>query len=194
LFFICWMKCCWQFSFDVHWNVINKCFRAWTFSDMGGGGGGTWHCRNITWVVTRMLEFNFYLWFESKPKLKDCDQILVHVVGIVWEQWMKGLRTCKPCKIWMLNIITRLNNTHDWASHGGWTPIQFLILPQWSKRKVCTKQATLVWGLGMREMGKNLIWINQTKSQYVQSLGCMLAHLMGYQHFNLSLTSLSFSA
>lgn len=66
-------------------------------------------------------------------------------LGIVWEQWMNGLRTCNPCKIWMLNIITRLNNTHDWASHGGWTPIQFLILPQRSKRKVCTKQATLVW-------------------------------------------------
>jgi len=45
------------------------------------------------------------------------------VVGIVQEQWTRGLGTCNSCKIWMSNATTRLNNTQECASQGSWTPI-----------------------------------------------------------------------
>jgi hypothetical protein len=94
-----------------------------------------------------MLKFNFYLWLEFKPKQKDCDQILTcggHCVRTMNER----AKNLQPIQI--LNVEHNYKTKqHTWLGFSwGFNPNPIFDSPQRSKRKVCTKQATLVWRLG----------------------------------------------
>jgi hypothetical protein len=78
VFFKCWMKHHWHFSFDVHYNMWHlNVLKDQSFvvtHELSMTWGLYCNFRNRKWVVTRMFKLNFYLQPEWKPKLEDYNQ------------------------------------------------------------------------------------------------------------------------